>query len=142
MCFEYHLKKNQSIVPKTHIHTQYLKYEMAKKSPPFGGDLCTLHPSQQTTPLPPFTFYVLIITNSFPPNQKIIRCFVFCKILGPIEQYYTIYKILPVLGPPIIILLPYYLYNIALGQCVPYKENLVIRLCTMQLIQKTSYHDS
>jgi len=96
-----------------------------------------MHSNTHSTPKPanpPFTFYVLIITNSFPPNQKIIRCFVFCKILGPIEQYYTIYKILPVLGPPIIILLPYYLYNIALGQCVPYKENLVIRLCTMQLI--------
>ena len=141
MCFEYHLKKNQSIVPKTHIHTQYLKYEMAKKSQ-FGGDLCTPPPIYTQARNPHFHLLCINYYQLLPPKSKNNTMLCFCKILGPIEQYYTIYKILPVLGPPIIILLPYYLYNIALGQSVPYKENLVIRLCTMQLIQKTSYHDS
>ena len=97
---------------------------MTKKTPPhtiWWGLLSThyttlLPPSQQ----PPFHLLCIITYYNYPPppHQKIIRCFVFCKILGPIEQYYTIYKILPVLGPPpIIIILPYYIQYCPRAMC-------------------------
>ena len=99
---------------------------MTKKTPPhtIWWGLLSTHPLHHSTtpkpatpsPLPPFMYYYLLQLP--PPHQKIIRCFVFCKILGPIEQYYTIYKILPVLGPPpIIIILPYYIQYCPRAMC-------------------------